>query len=339
MKKIALTAKAKAELIDVEMPAIAAPDQVLVETLYSAVSAGTERANLVEMPNTDHAFKGFKYPYFFGYATSAIVREIGSGVTSVKPGDKVLANWAHHAQFNVVTEDNVCKIDDDRVPLKEAAFMMIAGFSMAAIRKVQLEIGESAMVMGCGILGLFAVQLLRIAGAVPVIAADLDVKRRLLALKRGADVALDPMDADFAKQVKAMTHGRGVKTAIEVTGQAVALRHALDCVAPAGRVALLGCTRVSDAGIDFYQKVHKPGVMLIGAHTVARPKWESSPHYWTLCDDQRALLSLIAGERLDVGNLVSETHSPCEATAVYARLDENVDFPIGVAFDWTQLRE
>ena len=67
---------------------------------------------------------------------------------------------------------------------------------------LEIELGESAMVMGQGLLGIFATQFLRLSGANPVIAVDLNPQRRELALKLGADYAFDPSDKDFVEKVK-----------------------------------------------------------------------------------------------------------------------------------------
>ena len=206
---------------------------------------------------------------------------------------------------------------------------------MAAIRKCRLEIGESAVVMGLGILGLIAVQLLRAAGAVPVIAVDPVESRRKKALELGADAALDPFADGFADRVKQITHG-GANVAIEVTGNGKALDQVLDCMVRFGRVALLGCTRHSDFTIDYYHKVHGTGVSLIGAHTMARPKVESSQGMWTQHDDAMSILRLCAAGRLDLRALIEETYSPLEAAGVYERLISEKSFPI-TQFNWNAL--
>ena len=84
---------------------------------------------------------------------------------------------------------------------------LIATFPLAAIRKAKLEIGESAMVMGLGILGIFAVQELKASGAYPIIAVDPIEERRDFALKMGADFVLDPTDENFAKKVHTLSNG------------------------------------------------------------------------------------------------------------------------------------
>ena len=103
-----------------------------------------------------------------------------------------------------------------------------------------------------------------------------------------------------------------------------------------GRVALLGCTRIPTI-VDFYHDVHFKGLTLVGAHTIARPKQESRPGFWTETDDCRAALQMLAGNRLNVRDMIHEIHFPLEAESVYNRLATDPDFPIGVLFDWTEL--
>ena len=124
-----------------------------------------------------------------------------------------------------------------------------------------------------------------------------------------------------------------MKVAIEVTGVGKALDGVLDCMAKFGRVALLGCSRSSDFTIDYYRKVHGPGITLVGAHTDARPQWESSNGWWTQRDDVQAVHKLTALGRLHLSELVDEVHAPKEATEVYHRLATEKSFPM-VQFDW-----
>ena len=200
----------------------------------------------------------------------------------------------------------------------------------------KIEIGESALVMGLGILGVFAVQQLRAAGAYPVIAVDPVADRREFALKMGADYALDPTEEGFTEKVMALSDG-GVNVCIEVTGLGIGLVQALECMKEMGRVALLGCTRNSKFEIDYYKNVHGKGISLIGAHTRARPVEESAPGLWIHEDDMRAAMNLIRGGRLNFKDMICEIHSPTEAGVVYDRLVNDKKFPIGVIFDWRNI--
>lgn len=333
-KTIAFVSPGKAELSDLDMPVIK-DGEVLIKTAVSTISAGTERANLTGDPNVSYA-QGPRvtFPRYGGYSVSGVIEEIGNGVEGLCVGDLVACSWTKHAQYNAVRQSRVYKLPDG-VSLENGALVHIATFPLAAIRKCRLEIGESAIVMGQGVLGMIAVKLLRAAGAAPIIAADPDPKKREQALLLGADYALDPLSPDFADTVKQVT-GKGVQVAIEVTGRGAGLDGVLDCMRPFGRVALLGCTRNSDFTIDYYRKVHGPGITLIGAHTNARPKQDSSDGWWTERDDALAIIKLMELGRLDLASMVSETHSPSEAAAVYERLATEPTFPI-VQYDWSEL--
>ena len=336
-KQIVFTEKNKAEFLDVESQ-ILGKDDVRVKTAFSTISNGTEKANISGStainPFVKEAQKA-EFPRTAGYSTSGIVVEKGENVKDLEIGDRVAMCGTTHRNYNVVNSKNAIKIDDD-VSLEAAAIAHIATFSLAAIRKTRLEIGESAMVMGLGSLGLLAVVLLRAAGAVPVIAVDPVESRREKALKFGADYVFDPFDENFADKVKQITNG-GVNVAIEVTGNGTGLNQALDCMARLGRISLLGCTRNSDFNIDYYRKVHGPGISLIGAHTVARPKNDSYPGYFTTADDIKTFLKLCLGKRIDIETIIDETHLPNECTEVFSRLVNDRDFPTVVQFDWSQV--
>lgn len=334
-QQIVFTAVNTAELLDVPHRD-PSPHEVVVETWLSTVSCGTERANITGDPNVaGNSGVVVGFPRRLGYSSTGIVAETGSQVKKVKPGDRVIVFWGTHSRYNIVPESRVIKIEDDRITPQEAALVFIATFPLAAIRKTRLELGESALVMGLGLLGQLAVRLLRAAGAAPIVAVDPVEERRKEALAGGADYVFDPFEENFVAKVKAVTGG-GANIAIEVTGVGAGLDGALDCMAKFGRVALLGCTRDKEFTIDYYKKVHSPGITLIGAHTNARPEQESHPGWFTHQDDIRVLLKLLAGKRLALADMVRETHSPEDCQAVYTRLINDRNFPIVVQFDWRQ---
>ena len=311
------------------------PGEALLENDYTVVSAGTERANLVELPNTCTAEGGF--PFQPGYCGAGRVVALGEGVENLKIGDRAVIAWGGHRSHTVKPARDVCKIEED-VEQLDAAFANIASFAFLGVRKLRIELGEAAMIAGQGILGVFAVQLVQLCGAIPVVVSDLDPARRALALKLGATAAFSPDAPDFVEQVRQACGGAGPKAVVEVTGSALALRQALEYVAWEGRISLLGCTRVSDVPIDFYKYVHRRGISLIGAHTMARPSQESAPGRWTQFDDFRTFLKLLAAGKIQTKPLISEIVSPEEAPAVYARLAECENPPLGIVFDWGKIR-
>ena len=331
---ITFTAPGVAQLLTDTLAAPAA-GQVQVKLAVSSISSGTERANLIGDPNiAPAAGPGISYPRVMGYSSAGTVTAVGDGVTGLQAGDRVAVIWSVHAGYINVPADYVFKLPDT-VSFEDAALFAISIFPLAAIRKCRLEIAESAIVMGLGVLGLMAVKLLQLGGAAPIIAVDPNPDKRRLALEIGADHALDPYDPAFADTVRQLTGG-GAKVGIEVTGIGAGLDGILDGMARFGRVALLGCTRNKEFTIDYYRKVHFPGITLIGAHTAARPGQESHGGWWTQRDDMEAVLRLTAMGRLHLSSLVEETRSPAEAPAVYTRLATEPTFPL-VQFDWRRL--
>lgn len=323
MKQIVFT-QGRAELWEAEQRA---PEygEVGVRVAYTAVSAGTERDAL----RTGGLCKT-------GYSGSGVIEAVGEGVSGLSVGDRVLVHGGCHLSHATVKADHVVKLPDN-VALDVAALPIIAGFSLAGVRKTRIEVGESCMIVGLGLLGLFAVQFARLSGAMPVIAVDFDAQRRNMALHMGADIALDPSAADFAEQVRAITRD-GANVVIESTGQGKALNQALTVTARFGRVSLLGCLR-TPVEVDFYNAVHRPGIELIGAHSGARPTLQSQPFNWTEYDDWCVILRYLSAGRLSFDGMIAEKHSPLEAPEVYRCLCEEKKFPIGVLFDWGLLGE
>ena len=332
-KKIVFTSFHQAELLEVDVRELK-ENEVLTDMEYTVVSGGTERANIMAMPNAG----GDNFPKTLGYCGIGHVIKVGSAVDNIAVGDRVLVYHGKHMKYNVRTVKEITKVENDSIDSLDAAFVIIAAMGLGGVRKLEIELGESAMVMGLGLLGIFALQFCRLSGAYPVIAADLDPARRELALKLGADYAFDPSAPDFVEQVKAATKGKGVRATVEVTGVSAAMKQALECASLMGRISLLGCTRVSDCAVDYYQQVHRPGVKLIGAHNLVRPKVESYPHHWTHQDDCKAILDLIGAGRIQVAPIVSRVVSPEDCTEIYNQLCDDPHFPMGTVFDWREIK-
>ncbi len=332
-KRITFIEKNKAKLVDITLRE-PSENEVLVKTAFSTISVGTERANIMGERNSvlEAEDAPAVFPRTVGYSSSGVVVKKGEGVKELEIGDRVVMSWSLHQDYNLLPKENVVKLTDG-ISLEEGALFHIGVFPMAALRKTKLEIGEGMLVMGGGILGLMAVQFAKAAGAVPVVLVDPIKERREKGLALGADFAFDPFEEGFVEKVKAATDG-GAHCAIEVTGIGAGLNQTLDCMRPLGRVALLGCTRDKNFTVDYYGKVHGPGITLVGAHTNARPKWESAPHYFTQREDIQTMIKLSELRRLAMGKMIDETYSPDECEEVYARMIADKSFPAVVQFDW-----
>ncbi len=335
INQIVFTKVNTAEFLEKEIAA-PGPGEVQIKTAVHTISCGTERANITGNDSVSfQTEKNVTFPRCCGYSSSGTVISVGENVTEVSVGDRVAVLGGVYQSVQNVSAGQVLKIADN-ISFETASMAYITTFPMAAVRKTRIEVGEPVLVMGMGILGLFSVMFARLAGGTPVVAADPVAERRELAMSLGADFAFDPLDADFAEKVKAVTDG-GAAAAIEVTGVGAGLNGALDCMRRFGRVALLGCTRASDFTVDYYRKVHGPGITLIGAHTMARPEQESHPGYFTTADDAKAFFKLCELGRMDTEKLVMETHNPKNCGQVFERLINDRHFPPISQFDWRKL--
>ncbi len=338
-KVITALTPGKVSLETLELDENALPDdQILVKTRYSAVSAGTECAWI--SGNSNNA--GQKFPFRPGYSAVGKVVKIGKAVNNFAAGDLVIVPWGGHRSYTMTPAAPVWngahKISDPRVDLKSAAFTHIASFPMLGVRRLLLQMGESVMIAGLGLLGQIAVQAAKYCGAAPVLACDFSPERRELALKLGADAVFDPRDPDFIDQICAANSGKKVNAVVEVTGKAVALQQALQYTAKMGRISLLGCTRIPDCPIDFYRDVHLPGITLIGAHTSNRPATESRPGEWCEHDDYEVILKYLATGRFDFASLIHRVANPADCPAIYDMLLHAPDPPMGIVFDWDLLK-
>lgn len=325
-KAVFETAEAQAEL---------SPTQVLIKIDYDLISAGTELANYHDLPNTEVSI--LRFPHYPGYTTSGHIVKVGEKVTKYKVGDRVVCAWGGHRSWVIREEGFRMYPVPDEIDQKDAAVAHLCSFPMLSIRKLNIQLGEACLIAGQGLLGLLAGQLARIAGAYPVIVSDCSPERRELALKLGADYALDPMAPDYIEKVRELTDGKGPETVVEVTGNIHALQQVLECVANNGRVALLGCTRISDQPINVYRYIHCKGVYLIGAHTNMRPSVD--PTHWghSEADDYKTFFKYLKSGRLQVKPLISELASPRDAEAIYRKIGMQKNPPLGILLDWTDI--
>ncbi len=312
-------------------------DHLLIKSDYSVISAGTECAWISGNSNNT----GEAFPFYPGYSVSGHVVKVGKNVKGYAVGDRAVVPWGGHRSYTVTPAAQVWtgahKISDARVSLKDAALVNIASFTMLGVRRLMVQIGESVMIAGLGLLGQIAVQAARLSGAVPLLVCDLSPERRELALKFGADYAFDPSHPMFFEKILEATNRKGVAATVEVTGQAIALKQALQYAAPLGRVSLLGCIRVPDCQVDFYRDVQSRGISILSADTFHRPKGESQPGMWTEHDDYETILNCLSTGRFNFAPLFSQVVSPADCPEIYNMLLHTKQQPLGIVYDWSKI--
>ncbi|HTT81438.1 MAG TPA: Zn-dependent alcohol dehydrogenase [Stellaceae bacterium] len=120
----------------------------------------------------------------------------------------------------------------------------------AATRIARVQWGASAVVIGCGAVGLSAVQGARLAGAGRIVAVDLDARKLELAAKLGATDTIDAAQGDPLAAIRALTHGRGADHVFEAAGRAETFRLSVEAARPGGQIVWLGKVDV-DAEVAF----------------------------------------------------------------------------------------
>lgn len=170
-------------------------------------------------------------------------RQSGQEPRITREGNEVhqFLNVSSFAETLLVHETAVVKIDE-RMPLDLAALLgcgVTTGLG-AVFNKAEVKPGQSVVVMGCGGIGLSAIQGARIAGASEIIAVDLNSDKLRVAERLGATKTLVPQaDGDLAEQIRAI-HPGGVDHSIEAVGSAVTATAALECLAVGGTATIVG---------------------------------------------------------------------------------------------------
>ena len=299
------------------------PNEIKIDFHVSIISAGTERAHIKNLPNTFGTF-----PMEPGYCASGVVTKVGNGISGFAANDRVCCYSNGHRSIGNIDTRWVVPIPDS-VTFEQAAFMPLGQTSLQGIRKVRIELGERALVLGMGLVGQLAAQLIKLNGAVTVIGVDRVANRLKIALKCGIDEIIEAQDEDWISKLTEKP-----QVVIESTGSPEAVSDAFKAVAPFGRVSLLGCPRGRSL-VDFYHDVHLKGVTVVGAHAIIPvPAHESRPGFWTWMHDAVCFMELLRRGRINLGPLVTERVSCREIEDVFRELLEWQLDKLGIVIIW-----
>ncbi|MGQ9690332.1 MAG: zinc-dependent alcohol dehydrogenase [Thermoproteota archaeon] len=256
---------------------------------------------------------------------------VGSKVSGFRVGDRV-ASRQNHASHVIASEGEVIKVPEG-LSSDEASFFALGSVALQGIRKARIELGESVVVLGQGLIGIMALQLAKLSGGFPVIGVDLYDYRLNVSLKCGADYTFNPIEVDLDRSISDITTGKGANVVIEATGNPEAIPTALKLAGDYGRVVILGSPR-GESRIDFYNNVHRHGITIIGAHERTRPRYESSHGWWTQHDDSSLILRLISRGLLRVRDLITLRMSFQRAGEAYDKLVKSKGEVLGIILDW-----
>jgi S-(hydroxymethyl)glutathione dehydrogenase/alcohol dehydrogenase len=234
------------------------PGQVLVEITYSGVC----HTQVLEC----RGYRGEDkfLPHCLGHEGSGVVREIGAGVTKVKPGDHAILSWIKGSGANVpgtvyswagrkvnagaittfsryaVLSENRVTVIPESFPMKEAALLGCAlPTGMGSVLNTgEAKPGQSAVIFGTGGVGLSAIAGMVIAGCTPIVAVDVVPERLALAHRIGATDLIDAAKSDAVHEILRICPG-GADLAVEASGRPAVMQQALAAVRSQGGIAVI----------------------------------------------------------------------------------------------------
>jgi predicted dehydrogenase/threonine dehydrogenase-like Zn-dependent dehydrogenase len=154
-----------------------------------------------------------------GYSSAGVVIAAGELASGVEVGDRVAcagAEYANHAEVVYVPSNLVAKVPDG-VDLADAAYSTVGAIAMQGVRQAGVSLGDCVAVIGLGLLGQLAAQMLRAAGC-RVAGIDLDGRKCELALGLGAEAAWAGENAELVQRGLGLTGGRGFDAVIITAG-------------------------------------------------------------------------------------------------------------------------
>ena len=328
MKALLLKEYLQLEMVEMPQPEIS-PDDVLVRVRACGICGSDV-----------HGFDGSTGrripPLVMGHEAAGTVAALGSRVKGLKEGDRVTfdstvycgeCSFCRKGKVNLCDNRQVLGVSctdyrrhgafaeyvavprrivyplPDSLLFEHAAMIEATSIALHAVGLAQVPPGASAAVVGSGMIGLLAIQALRIAGVDPLIAVDVDDGRLALARQFGSSHAYNSATSDAVASVRDLTEGRGVDIAIEAVGNTGALRTAIASLQKGGTVVLIGNISPS---VDLpLQSVVTREIRLLGSCASSG----EIPH----------CIELLASGRIQVGPLISAVAPLAEGPAWFQR--------------------
>jgi predicted dehydrogenase len=378
MKQIAQNYKSgELAVLDVPAPACRAGG-VLVRSLYSLISAGTEMMKVSEASMSmagmararpDQVKKvldqvqtqGVVTTYKkvmnkldsytpLGYSLCGVVTEVGKGAEEFRVGDLVACagnEQALHAEYNWVPV-NLCAKVPEGVNPEHAAFATVASIAMHGVRRAEVQLSETAAVIGLGLIGQLVVRLL-IAAGVQAIGIDPVPDRCLLAEKAGAATAGSPDDLDAVlAELAKITGGRGADHVFLSAGGNTngPVETAVKLARDRARIVDIGKMKLDLPWNAYYEKEldirfsrsYGPG-RYDARYELEGIDYPAGYVRWTEKRNLESFLDLITRNQLEVATLIGGVFPFNDAAKVYGNLKDGTLKAIGVLLEYPPPRE
>jgi 2-desacetyl-2-hydroxyethyl bacteriochlorophyllide A dehydrogenase len=338
-RQVVLLDPFKVGVREVDLPP-PAPNQILVATEVSAVSAGTELAVYTGTHQwlKDPNLPDWKFPFRPGYSAAGLIVAVGSDVKGWKAGDRVSypGNHASHELLTLGHERGRLWRLPEGLDAEKAAVACVARYGLGAAIRAGLTLGRSAAVLGLGIIGQFALRSLLAAGAHPVVGIDAVAMRRRAALAAGADHVIDPGAGDIKQQLVDYLGTRGAEVVADATGVPDAIPTAMSLACDGGQVVVVGSPRGKAKEVNFYDDLHRRYIEVTGAHgnMLFEPAHTRLAGAWDINKAQTWLLAALNSGRLSLAGLVTHRIAPEGLGEAYEGLLKKKEEYLGVVVRW-----
>ncbi|MEI7844173.1 MAG: zinc-binding dehydrogenase [Chloroflexota bacterium] len=295
--------------------------QVLVETIVSAISPGTEmlvyRGQFPNMPvdsNIEALSGKFSYPMAYGYACVGRITEVGKGAAEDWLGRTVFSFQPHTSHF-LATPSALLSLPPGVAP-ENACFFPNAETAVNLIQDAAPLIGERVLVLGQGIVGLMTTALLEKFPLECLVCADLLSIRREASKELNVSAVFDPSDPDFEVNIRKIIKS-GVDLSFELTGSPLALNTAISFTTFSGRIVIGSWYGEKRALIDLGGSFHRSRIKMISSQvsTISPEltgRWDKARRYGTTWQ---------AIQMIDPKKWITHRFSIDEASQAYRLLD------------------
>lgn len=320
-RRITFTAKGVVEVLPFE-EGVPQEGQVLVESVATAISPGTELSRLYDFHMAPRP-----YPQNTGYLTVARVVKAGAGVNINNMNGLFIVNMGHLSHLCVPAKQLIPV--PEGVDAESAAFTNLMSVSLRAVRQAEIQLGSSVLIFGLGLIGQFVQLFARLNGATRIAAIDPSQQRRELATQTGLINVLNPSDQNLASKLKHITGDGRFQTVFDSTGVASVVSDLPQYVQDFGSLLILGGVH-KPVLMDLYTHVQKRSLRLIGAGS---PDPHNYPFH-TEEKNQTTILDLLQSGVLNIKPLITHVEPVSKAPEMYRMLQEEKDKGLGVVFHW-----
>jgi 2-desacetyl-2-hydroxyethyl bacteriochlorophyllide A dehydrogenase len=322
---VVFPAPGRVEVWTVELPD-PGPSDVLVRTVCSGVSQGTERWLLTDRYRWSDGVP--QYPHFPGYQAAGVVERVGAEVDDLRAGDHVFSQGtpfadrspryglASHTGLHVVPRSAVTRLDPS-VDLAAASLLRMAGVSRHGVRLTGVREGDLVAVIGQGLIGQMSAQAAKGRGA-RVIASDLVAARVEASERHSADRAVDASTEDLGEAVREEAPD-GADVAIETTGNARLFLTCVDLLRAEGRICLQG---------------YYPELIEVDFHPTHLKRPSVTFPCWVDEREDAALAADLARGDVVIEPLITHRIPYTEAAEAFALVLEHPEETLGMVLTW-----